>query len=72
MQILALYPPSGSNPGNEYDNATSREIAKIVGDQKFEWNDLYPYAPVANKNVKQLRLRQLLDTGRVPARPSNP
>jgi hypothetical protein len=33
MQLLALCPPSGSNPCNEYDNMTSKEIAKIVGNQ---------------------------------------
>jgi hypothetical protein len=46
FMIMALYPPAASKPDREHDNETSREIAVVVGNMQFAWNNLFPYAPV--------------------------
>ena len=60
---LALYPPSGSVPSQEYNNQTSLEIAKWFHGFNFQWNDLFPFVPTSNEAVDQAFLMQLLLSG---------
>ncbi len=46
-------------------NDTSAKIAGVIGNYNFDWNDLFPFAPIANTGVDQRLLRQLLDTGKI-------
>ena len=63
VHLLALYPPSGSVPSQEYNNQTSLEIAKWFHGFNFQWNDLFPFVPTSNKAVDQAFLMQLLLSG---------
>ena len=50
--VMALYPPPGSEPGKQHNNRTSNEIKKVTGNCHFDWNDLYPIAPLAQLVIK--------------------
>ena len=43
--IMGLFPPARADAAQQYDNDTSREIAKIKGNNDWDWNDLAPYSP---------------------------
>jgi hypothetical protein len=65
VHILALYPPSGSVPSQEYNNQTSLEIAKLFHGFNFQWDDLVPFAPKSNNAVDQHLLMKLLMSGKL-------
>jgi hypothetical protein len=43
--IMGLYPPPGSISSAQHADRTSQEIASVMGNYNFDWNDLYPVAP---------------------------
>jgi hypothetical protein len=63
MMVLGLYPPAHSKPVCGHDNDTSRAMGMQFGGYRFIWNDLVPYAPERNANVKQTILRTSSDDG---------
>jgi hypothetical protein len=42
--ITSLFPPAKADAARQYDNATSREMVKIKGNNDFDWNDLAPFS----------------------------
>jgi len=64
VQILALYPPSGSVPSQEHNNRTSLEIAKLLHGYHFQWNDLVVVSLMSTRQWDQALLMQLLLSGR--------
>jgi len=64
VQILALYPPSGSVHSQEHNNRTSLEIAKLLHGYHFQWNDLVVVSLISTRQWDQALLMQLLLSGR--------
>jgi hypothetical protein len=57
--FAALYPPSGSHPDRQYENRTSELVIDALGHSRFDWIDLYPYAPDQNKDFVMTDMAKL-------------
>ena len=60
LLIMGLYPPPGSDASKPRDNRTSRDIAGVMQNYNFAWNDLFPIAPSGGETCTSLNSAGML------------
>ena len=58
--IAGLYPPPGGVAERQHDNRTSHELVKVMNNTRFDWVDLFPFAPPGHATCGAMNAQGML------------
>ncbi len=64
--INGFFPPCSASEEHPHSNRTSSEIKKIIKNNNFYWNDLFPYSPQDMVSVEQPEILAALRNNEFP------